>query len=174
MPSSLSVQMTTQISYVKSPRHSSSFLFTSTMDVCASSSPTLREFGCEQNLLSRPDGSSSFVQGMLAVYQNKIPLKGNVSNYYRSCSHAAPPLTPSLTNKTDVTQLYSSELCCVTSLCLRYGLCYCVCHWVCLSAGDTSVLAGVYGPAEVKVSKEIYDRATLEVVMQPKVGLPGE
>nr|XP_029512542.1 exosome complex component RRP46 [Oncorhynchus nerka] len=70
------------------------------MDVCASSSPTLREFGCEQNLLSRPDGSSSFVQG------------------------------------------------------------------------DTSVLAGVYGPAEVKVSKEIYDRATLEVVMQPKVGLP--
>uniref|UniRef100_A0A8C7ILR9 Exosome complex component RRP46 n=2 Tax=Oncorhynchus TaxID=8016 RepID=A0A8C7ILR9_ONCKI len=101
MPSSLSVQMTTQISNVKSPRQSSSFLFTSTMDVCASSSPTLREFGCEQNLLSRPDGSSSFVQG------------------------------------------------------------------------DTSVLAGVYGPAEVKVSKEIYDRATLEVVMQPKVGLPG-
>lgn len=41
-------------------------------------------------------------------------------------------------------------------------------------AGDTSVLAGVYGPAEVKVSKEIYDRATLEVVMQPKVGLPSE
>ncbi|XP_014071009.1 exosome complex component RRP46 isoform X2 [Salmo salar] len=69
------------------------------MEVCGSSSPTLREFGCEQNLLSRPDGSSSFVQ-------------------------------------------------------------------------DTSVLAGVYGPAEVKVSKEIYDRATLEVVMQPKVGLP--
>ncbi|KAI3354033.1 hypothetical protein L3Q82_018591, partial [Scortum barcoo] len=38
---------------------------------------------------------------------------------------------------------------------------------------DTSVLAGVYGPAEVKVSKEIYDRATLEVLVQPKVGLPG-
>lgn len=38
--------------------------------------------------------------------------------------------------------------------------------------GDTSVLAGVYGPAEVKVSKEIYDRATLEVLIQPKVGLP--
>lgn len=34
------------------------------------------------------------------------------------------------------------------------------------------MLAGVYGPAEVKVSKEIYDRATLEVVIQPKVGLP--
>nr|XP_015196134.1 PREDICTED: exosome complex component RRP46 [Lepisosteus oculatus] len=69
----------------------------------SSTHPTtaLREFGCEQNLLSRPDGSASFVQG------------------------------------------------------------------------DTSVLAGVYGPAEVKVSKEIYDRATMEVLIQPKVGLPG-
>ncbi|XP_062328413.1 exosome complex component RRP46 isoform X2 [Osmerus eperlanus] len=38
--------------------------------------------------------------------------------------------------------------------------------------GDSSVLAGVYGPAEVKISKEIYDRATLEVVIRPKVGLP--
>ncbi|KAL6478651.1 hypothetical protein MHYP_G00120840 [Metynnis hypsauchen] len=59
----------------------------------------LREYGSEQNLLSKPDGSASFIQG------------------------------------------------------------------------DTSVLAGVYGPAEVKVSKEIYDRATLEVVIQPKVGM---
>lgn len=42
------------------------------------------------------------------------------------------------------------------------------------TTGNTSVLAGVYGPAEVKVSKEIYDRATLEVVMQPKIGLPGK
>lgn len=40
--------------------------------------------------------------------------------------------------------------------------------------GDTSVMAGVYGPAEVKVSKEIYDRATLEVLIQPKVGLPSK
>ncbi|XP_062995798.1 exosome complex component RRP46 [Elgaria multicarinata webbii] len=39
--------------------------------------------------------------------------------------------------------------------------------------GDTSVLAGVYGPTEVKVSKEIYDKATLEVLLRPKVGLPG-
>ncbi|XP_062860557.1 exosome complex component RRP46 [Trichomycterus rosablanca] len=37
--------------------------------------------------------------------------------------------------------------------------------------GDTNVLAGVYGPAEVKVNKEIYDRATLEVLIQPKVGM---
>ncbi|XP_051253524.1 exosome complex component RRP46 isoform X2 [Dicentrarchus labrax] len=71
------------------------------MEACGSSSVSLREFGCEQSLLSRPDGSASFTQG------------------------------------------------------------------------DTSVLAAVYGPAEVKVSKEIYDRATLEVLIQPKVGLPG-
>ncbi|KAI1893676.1 hypothetical protein AGOR_G00126150 [Albula goreensis] len=71
------------------------------MEVDVQSTLTLREFGCEQNLLSRPDGSSSFVQG------------------------------------------------------------------------DSSVLAGVYGPAEVKVNKEIYDRATLEVVIHPKSGPPG-
>ncbi|XP_026885105.2 exosome complex component RRP46 [Electrophorus electricus] len=63
------------------------------------SSQVLREFGSEQNLLSKPDGSATFVQG------------------------------------------------------------------------DTSVCAGVYGPAEVKVSKEIYDRATLEVLIHPKVGV---
>ncbi|KAG2470615.1 EXOS5 protein, partial [Polypterus senegalus] len=57
----------------------------------------LREFGCEQNLLSRPDGSASFVQG------------------------------------------------------------------------DTTVVVGIYGPAEVKVSKESYDRATLEVILKPKL-----
>ncbi|XP_067412769.1 exosome complex component RRP46 [Emydura macquarii macquarii] len=39
--------------------------------------------------------------------------------------------------------------------------------------GDTSVLAGLYGPAEVKVSKEMYDKATVEVLLKPKVGLPG-
>ncbi|XP_061576442.1 exosome complex component RRP46 [Cololabis saira] len=70
------------------------------MAASSSTHVSLREFGCEQSLLSRPDGSASFVQG------------------------------------------------------------------------DTSVMAGVYGPAEVKVSKEIYDRATLEVLVQPKVGLP--
>lgn len=62
---------------------------------------SLRHFACEQNLLSRPDGSASFMQG------------------------------------------------------------------------DTSVLAGVYGPAEVKVSKEIFNKATLEVILRPKIGLPG-
>ncbi|NXL68304.1 EXOS5 protein, partial [Chordeiles acutipennis] len=41
------------------------------------------------------------------------------------------------------------------------------------SAGDTAVLAGLYGPMEVKSSKELPDRATLEVLLRPKVGLPG-
>ncbi|XP_078000734.1 exosome complex component RRP46-like [Glandiceps talaboti] len=39
--------------------------------------------------------------------------------------------------------------------------------------GDTSVMAAVYGPAEIKQSKEILDRATLEVIYKPKVGIPG-
>ncbi|NXF26595.1 EXOS5 protein, partial [Rhodinocichla rosea] len=39
--------------------------------------------------------------------------------------------------------------------------------------GDTSVLAGLYGPAEAKISKELPDRAALEVLLRPKVGLPG-
>lgn len=39
--------------------------------------------------------------------------------------------------------------------------------------GDTSVLAGLYGPAEVKGSRESPDRATVEVMLRPKVGLPG-
>ncbi|CAH2314243.1 exosome complex component RRP46 [Pelobates cultripes] len=38
--------------------------------------------------------------------------------------------------------------------------------------GDTSVLAGVYGPAEIKVSRELHDKATIEVILRPKVGLP--
>ncbi|KAJ6663838.1 hypothetical protein lerEdw1_009917 [Lerista edwardsae] len=63
--------------------------------------PALRRILCEQGLLSRPDGSASWMQG------------------------------------------------------------------------DTSVLAGVYGPTEVKVSKEIYDKATLEVLLRTKVGLSG-
>ncbi|KAG8548743.1 hypothetical protein GDO81_024342 [Engystomops pustulosus] len=62
--------------------------------------PGLREIGCEHSLLSRPDGSATFVQG------------------------------------------------------------------------DTSVLAGVYGPAEIKVSREMHDKATIEVMVRPKVGLP--
>ncbi|XP_015277187.1 PREDICTED: LOW QUALITY PROTEIN: exosome complex component RRP46, partial [Gekko japonicus] len=63
--------------------------------------PALRRIVCEQGLLSRPDGSASWMQG------------------------------------------------------------------------DTSVLVGVYGPTEVKVSKEIYDKATFEVMLKPKIGLPG-
>ncbi|XP_053330154.1 exosome complex component RRP46 [Spea bombifrons] len=65
-----------------------------------SAEPALREIGCEQSLLSRPDGSATFLQG------------------------------------------------------------------------DTSVLAGVYGPAEIKVSRELHDKSTIEVILRPKVGLP--
>ena len=36
------------------------------------------------------------------------------------------------------------------------------------------MIAAAYGPAEVRVSKEIIDKATLEVVFRPKVGMPGE
>uniref|UniRef100_A0ABM0M419 Exosome complex component RRP46-like n=1 Tax=Saccoglossus kowalevskii TaxID=10224 RepID=A0ABM0M419_SACKO len=39
--------------------------------------------------------------------------------------------------------------------------------------GDTSVIVAVYGPAEVKQSKEFLDKATLEVIFKPKVGIPG-
>uniref|UniRef100_A0A8B9ZGY9 Uncharacterized protein n=1 Tax=Anas platyrhynchos TaxID=8839 RepID=A0A8B9ZGY9_ANAPL len=41
------------------------------------------------------------------------------------------------------------------------------------ASGDTSVLAGLYGPAEVRGSKESPERATLEVLLRPKLWLPG-
>ena len=41
------------------------------------------------------------------------------------------------------------------------------------SQGDSSVLAAVYGPAEVKINKELIDRATVDVIYKPKIGLPG-
>ncbi|XP_065832480.1 exosome complex component RRP46-like [Oscarella lobularis] len=41
------------------------------------------------------------------------------------------------------------------------------------SHGSTSVLAAVYGPAEVKQSKEKLNRATIDVVFKPKSGNPG-
>lgn len=40
------------------------------------------------------------------------------------------------------------------------------------SQGDSTALAVVYGPAEVRISKELIDRATVEVVYKPKVGVP--
>lgn len=39
--------------------------------------------------------------------------------------------------------------------------------------GDTTVLAAVYGPVEVKLSKENVARANVEVTYKPKVGIPG-
>lgn len=43
---------------------------------------------------------------------------------------------------------------------------------VSLSQGDTTSIAVVYGPAEVRINKEQIDKATVEVVYRPKVGLP--
>ncbi|KAK0049186.1 exosome complex component RRP46 [Biomphalaria pfeifferi] len=43
---------------------------------------------------------------------------------------------------------------------------------VSFSQGDTTVLAVSYGPAEVRINQEQYDKATVEVVYKPKVGLP--
>ncbi|CAB4012338.1 Exosome complex component RRP46 [Paramuricea clavata] len=41
------------------------------------------------------------------------------------------------------------------------------------SHGNTSMMVGVYGPAEVRLNKEIVDKATVEVVFRPKTGIPG-
>ncbi len=40
------------------------------------------------------------------------------------------------------------------------------------SQGDTCIMAAVYGPGEVKMNKELIDRATVEVIFKPKMGLP--
>ncbi|KAJ7379943.1 Exosome component 5 [Desmophyllum pertusum] len=39
--------------------------------------------------------------------------------------------------------------------------------------GNTQVIAAAYGPAEVRSNKELIDKATLDVVFRPKVGVPG-
>ncbi|XP_046583218.1 LOW QUALITY PROTEIN: exosome complex component RRP46-like [Haliotis rubra] len=44
---------------------------------------------------------------------------------------------------------------------------------VTFTQGDTGILAAVYGPGEVKIAREILDRATVEVIYKPKSGLPG-
>ena len=46
-------------------------------------------------------------------------------------------------------------------------------HVIFCFPGDTSVMAAVYGPAEVMQRKEILDKATVEVVLKNKIGLPG-
>ena len=38
--------------------------------------------------------------------------------------------------------------------------------------GDTSILAAVYGPTQVRINKEKIDKATVEVLYKAKVGLP--
>eukprot|EP00930_Biecheleria_cincta_P083046 TRINITY_DN7268_c0_g1_i3.p1 TRINITY_DN7268_c0_g1~~TRINITY_DN7268_c0_g1_i3.p1 ORF type:complete len:234 (+),score=35.43 TRINITY_DN7268_c0_g1_i3:72-773(+) len=40
--------------------------------------------------------------------------------------------------------------------------------------GSTTVIAGVFGPREPKSrARELFDRATLDVVVRPRVGIPG-
>ena len=41
------------------------------------------------------------------------------------------------------------------------------------SQGATTVIAAVYGPAEVRASRELIDRAVIDVVYLPKVGQSG-
>lgn len=41
-----------------------------------------------------------------------------------------------------------------------------------LEQGDTSVLASVYGPTQVKMNKEQIDKATVDVLYKAKTGLP--
>eukprot|EP00927_Polykrikos_kofoidii_P025699 TRINITY_DN23047_c0_g1_i1.p1 TRINITY_DN23047_c0_g1~~TRINITY_DN23047_c0_g1_i1.p1 ORF type:complete len:284 (+),score=43.88 TRINITY_DN23047_c0_g1_i1:69-854(+) len=42
------------------------------------------------------------------------------------------------------------------------------------SLGNSSVIAAVYGPREPKSRyREVFDRATLEVIVRPRVGMPG-
>lgn len=43
-----------------------------------------------------------------------------------------------------------------------------------LCQGSTEALAAVYGPSEVRMNKEIIDKATIECNFRPKSGLPGE
>lgn len=38
--------------------------------------------------------------------------------------------------------------------------------------GDTCILSAVYGPCEVRMNKELLDRATVDIVYKPKSGLP--
>ena len=42
-----------------------------------------------------------------------------------------------------------------------------------VSLGQTSFMAAVYGPREVKMNKEIVDKATIEFMYRPKVGQSG-
>ena len=44
---------------------------------------------------------------------------------------------------------------------------------VILCQGDTTVACAVYGPGEVRVTKELIDQAVVEVVFKPRMGMPG-
>ena len=41
-----------------------------------------------------------------------------------------------------------------------------------LLQGETSVLTAIYGPTQVRIAKELIDRATIDILFKPKSGLP--
>lgn len=43
----------------------------------------------------------------------------------------------------------------------------------CMLLGDTTVMAGVYGPVEVKMQKVLIDKASVECCYRPKTGASG-
>lgn len=130
---------------------------------------SLRPFSCEQGLLSRPDGSATFVQGAWGSRGCgagvRDPTRGLIPALPGPCSslgrHRAGSLlwaflVPFPLSPRPLPRIPSP----------RGKLFF-------PPPGDTSVLAGLYGPAEVKGSRESPDGATVEVLLRPKVGLPG-
>lgn len=43
-----------------------------------------------------------------------------------------------------------------------------------LAQGETNIIVAVYGPSEVKPKHELYDKAQIEVVFQPRKGVSQE
>lgn len=108
-------------------------------------SSELRSMRCEQSLLNKTDGSASFMQG-------------NISYLF----------IPTLSKLIEL--IIGWHIYCLHAFLAWH-------HHGLLNitvSGNTQVIAAAYGPAEVRASKELIDKATLEVVFRPKVGMPGE
>lgn len=43
-----------------------------------------------------------------------------------------------------------------------------------VTQGETSIIVAIYGPSEVKPKHELYDKAQIEVVFQPRKGITQE
>lgn len=55
---------------------------------------------------------------------------------------------------------------------MREGGFICILINIFFSSGDTTVICGVYGPVEGKMTKLLYDRAVVEVTYSPAKGPP--